>query len=65
VAAGTKVTVTDQDTTTHTWTSDNGKWDSGNLNSSNPSFSFTFSDPGTYTYHCKIHSFMTGKITVT
>ena len=52
---------------THTTTSDSGdpaSWNSGNLNSG-ASFSFTFTKAGTYTYHCNIHPFMKGTITVT
>jgi plastocyanin len=78
ISAGTKVTVTNQDSTTHTWTSDDGKFNSGNLAaaaasndpnnygpSSGESFSFTFSAPGKYTYHCSIHSSMKGEVDVT
>src|SRR5919205_1172382 len=28
-------------------------------------FSHTFNTPGTFTYFCKVHSYMTGKVTVT
>lgn len=28
------------------------------------SFSYTFSKAGTFTYHCDIHSYMTGTVTV-
>lgn len=41
-----------------------GGFDSGNLESGR-SFSFTFTDVGTFTYHCNIHSSMKGKIIVT
>jgi plastocyanin len=30
----------------------------------NDGYGVTFNDPGTYRYHCKVHSFMTGTITV-
>jgi plastocyanin len=49
--------------TQHTTTSDNNVWDSGVLNPGQ-SFSFTFTTPGTYTYHCNIHPFMKGTIIV-
>ncbi len=66
VKAGTKVTVTNKDSTTHTWTADSGDtttWTSPDL-SPGSSFSFTFSKAGTYSYHCKIHPSMTGTVVV-
>lgn len=63
VKAGTKVTWTNKDSTTHTVTSDTGVFNSGNL-APNASFSFTFSNTGTFTYHCSIHPSMTGSIVV-
>jgi plastocyanin len=64
VASGTTVTWVNNDTTTHTTTSDTGVWSSPNLAPSQ-SFSFTFTTPGTYTYHCSIHTTMTATIVVT
>ena len=63
VPVGTTVTATNQDGVTHTWTSDDDLWDSGSLRN-DESFEFTFDQPGTYTYFCKIHNTMTGSITV-
>lgn len=63
VKAGTKVTWTNKDSTTHTVTSDSGVFNSGNL-PPNSSFSFTFSTPGTFSYHCSIHTYMTGTVMV-
>jgi plastocyanin/regulation of enolase protein 1 (concanavalin A-like superfamily) len=63
VSMGTRVTWINNDTTTHTTTSDTGVWDSSILNPTQ-SFSFTFSAPGTYTYHCAVHPSMTGTIQV-
>src|SRR5436190_23659837 len=60
---GTKVTATNKDGTNHTWTSDTGAWNSGSL-SQNQSFSFTFNQAGTFTYHCSIHASMTGTVNV-
>lgn len=54
VEAGTEVTWTNQDSVSHTTTSDDELWDSGTL-SSDESFSFTFDEPGTYSYICTIH----------
>jgi plastocyanin len=47
----------------HTATSDTGVWDSGTL-ATGQSYSHTFDQPGTYTYHCTIHPFMKGTIVV-
>ena len=66
IKPGTKVTWTNQDGTTHQIGSDAG---SSVAFSSDPlpdgaSYQFTFSAPGTYTYHCLIHPSMTGTIVV-
>ena len=64
VAVGTTVTVVNKDGTDHTWTADDGTFSSGNI-APGDSFEFTFDEPGTYTYACRIHPTMTGTITVT
>ena len=65
VKAGTKVTWTNNDSVLHTVTSDSG----GVLGSTNippgQSFSFTFTAPGTVSYHCAVHPSMKGSVTVT
>jgi plastocyanin len=62
VPAGTTVTFGNNDGTTHTATADNGAWNislaPGQTNTT------TLATPGTYTYHCTIHSFMKGTIVV-
>lgn len=66
VAAGSTVKVTNNDSTTHTITSDD-KGASFNIPSipSGSSASFTApSKPGTYTFHCNIHKTMTGTLIV-
>ena len=63
VAAGTTVTWTNNDSTTHTVTSDTGAFGSGNLTPGS-SFSHTFAGPGSYAYHCSIHTSMRGTVTV-
>ena len=63
VKVGTKVTWTNQDSTTHHVVSDTGAFDSGNLNNGQ-SYSFTFTKAGSYPYHCSIHPSMTGTIIV-
>ena len=66
VKKGTKVTWTNDDSTTHTVTETDSQTgpDSGNLNPGS-SYSFTFDTAGTYHYHCSIHTEMTGTVTVT
>jgi plastocyanin len=69
VVAGTTVTWTNQDSVPHTVTagtrnSPSGLFDSGNVDPGG-TFSFTFTDPGTYDYFCSIHPNMDGTITVT
>jgi plastocyanin len=67
VKSGTVVKWTNQDGTTHTIVSDTGSpvaFSSDSI-SSGASYSFTFTQPGTYTYHCSIHPSMKGTIIVT
>lgn len=64
VPVGTKVTWTNQDPATHTVTSDTGAFDSKNLTTGG-TFSFTFSQAGSFAYHCSIHTRMTATILVT
>ena len=54
VKEGTTVTWTNQDSVTHTVTSDTGLFDSGGM-SQGDTFSFTFTTAGTYAYHCTPH----------
>jgi len=63
VPAGTTVTWTNQDTTVHNVTSNTGLFESGQM-SRGSNFSHTFSDKGTFAYHCSIHPEMTGTVTV-
>lgn len=66
VKAGTTVTWTNKDTDDHTVTSQGS---GGPLQSSplgtGQSYSYTFTKPGTYSYYCTIHPFMTATVTVT
>ncbi len=65
VAPGTKVTWVNNDQAPHTATATDpaGAFDSGTLQPGQR-YSITFDQPGTYTYHCVIHPFMTGTVTV-
>ena len=63
VAKGTKITWKNNDATTHTVTSDDGTFDSGNI-APGGSYSYTFADAGTFAYHCKIHPTMKAKVVV-
>ena len=62
VAVGTTVTWGNNDGAQHTTTSDAAGW---NLAlSPGATQTFKFDAPGTYAYHCSIHSFMKGTIVV-
>ncbi len=64
VSKGTKVTWTNDDSVAHTATADNGMFDSGNMDPGK-SFSFTFSQTGSFPYYCKYHVSQNMKGTVT
>ncbi len=66
VSAGTTITWTNKDSTTHTVTSTGGpaSFDSGNL-TQGQTFQYTFTQTGTYTYRCDRHpTTMTGTVVV-
>ena len=63
VAAGTTVRWSQKDSAAHTATSDKGTFDSGNL-SQGRTFSFKFSQAGTYEYHCSVHPNMKATVVV-
>lgn len=62
VSAGTEVTVENDDSATHTWTSVDGLFDE--RLDSGASTSFTFDEAGTFEFRCSIHPSMTGSVTV-
>ena len=66
VKAGSTVTVKNTDSTAHTLASDTaGQFDAGTIS---PGKSATFtapSKPGSYPYHCNIHTYMKNTLTVT
>jgi plastocyanin len=63
VKPGTTVHWTNHDAEAHTVTSDTGAFGSPVLQPG-AGYSFTLTKPGTYHYHCTIHPFMTGTVTV-
>ena len=68
IKAGTTVVWINKDPVGHTTTSDTNTWDSGLL-ARGSTFSYTFTQPGTYPYYCKPHGApgdvgMAGVITV-
>jgi plastocyanin len=62
IARGTKITIANHDSTTHTATSP-GSFDTGRIKPGH-SASVTLRKAGVYAFHCKIHPFMHGKIVV-
>lgn len=64
VKVGTRVTVTNSDSTAHTATEGSGAFDSGTLKQGQ-SANFRLKNAGTFTYICQFHAFMTGTIKVT
>jgi plastocyanin len=63
IAAGTTVTWTNTDSTSHTSTSDAAGWNSGTLPPGGR-FSLVFQTAGTFSYHCAIHPGMVGTVVV-
>jgi plastocyanin len=63
VSSGTTIRWTNKDQAIHTVTSDAGIFDSGSLGNGG-TFNWQFNDVGTFTYHCKFHSMMTGTVVV-
>jgi plastocyanin len=64
IAAGVTVTWTNNDDVPHVVVSDDNKIFKSETLHTDDHFSFTFTEPGTYNYHCSIHPKMTGKIAV-
>jgi plastocyanin len=64
VAAGTKLTFTNDDKTAHTATSTaTGAFDTGTINPGH-SATVVLKKPGTYTYYCQFHAFMRATVIV-
>lgn len=64
VPIGTTVVVTNTDPSPHTWSAEDGTFDSGAL-SEGDTFEFTFTEAGEFAYFCNFHPSMTGTIVVT
>jgi amicyanin len=67
VKKGTTVTWTNKDSAAHTVTPDeeSDAFIGSELLAQDESYSFTFNEVGTYTYHCQPHPQMTAKVVVT
>lgn len=63
IPALTEVTFTNNDSTVHTVTADDGSFDSGQI-APRKIFRHAFETPGTFGYHCLIHTTMKGGVVV-
>ncbi len=63
IGVNNTVTFVNQDSATHTVTADDGSFNSGDILAGH-SWTYTFATPGTYSFHCKYHSFMKGAVIV-
>jgi plastocyanin len=64
VEAGAEFTVVNGDSTEHTFTSDDGEWDSAEIAGDTEAQVIAPSEAGDYAFHCEIHPNMTGTLTV-
>jgi len=63
IAVGTTIEWKNEDPLAHSVTADDGAFDSGNVESGQV-WQYTFTRPGTYSFHCTPHPFMRGTIVV-
>lgn len=63
ISPGSTMTVTNTDGVEHTWTSEDGLFDSGVL-APGSSFEFRFDESGEFNFVCEIHPSMSGAVTV-
>lgn len=63
VAVGDKVTFDNRDDKPHTFTSDEGLFDSETIDAGKR-YGYAYAAPGTYHYHCEIHPLMKGTVVV-
>jgi plastocyanin len=65
VAPGTKITVTNHDSATHTVTETGNKaFDTGDIGNGQTATFTAPTTPGTYNYICSIHTYMKGTLVV-
>ncbi len=63
IAVGGTVTWTNNDSTAHTSTANNGAWNSGAI-APGGKYTMTFTSAGAFTYYCTIHPGMVGTVNV-
>jgi plastocyanin len=63
ITVGSSITWTNNDTTAHTATDNNGAYNSGSI-APGGQFTRTFTATGTFAYHCTIHPNMVGTVNV-
>jgi len=63
IAKGDTVTFVNGDDTIHSIVADDSSFHSDGLDTDDK-FTYTFSQPGKFAYHCGLHPFMTGEIIV-
>ncbi len=63
VKKGSKIEWTNDDSANHTATADDSSFDTGTIEQGK-TIAETFSTPGTFTYHCDFHAFMTATVKV-
>jgi plastocyanin len=63
IGVNNTVTWTNDDSAPHTVTADDGSFNSGNI-APTGTFTFTFTTPGTYKYHCIYHPWMVATLVV-
>jgi plastocyanin len=64
VAPGATISITNKDSVTHTFTLDSGQVSTGDITPGSTKTVTAPDKPGTYTYRCMIHQFMTGTFVV-
>jgi plastocyanin len=64
VPVGTTVIIRNDDSAGHTWTADDGAFDTGFIDAG-ATVEVTMTEAGTFAFHCEVHPSMKGTITVT